>query len=209
MEGQRQYHSDLERHLKKYINEHITEFVPEGLVQDAQVVEDTIAEASKEDEAPSAPENRQPTDRRGLQWAWDTFDGAYNVGTRSAKGAIELLKDAWDTSSGTSLLYALVAALVLSNVYTFLLVGRREEVGRRSAENRRSLERQEWIGDTVRILLQELREEQPTNGGSSNTREGTWPMDLPEGTAKDLSELHRALDDIEKRLLKLRSQLPQ
>ena len=206
MDGQRQYHTDLDRHLKKYINEHITEFVPEGLVQDAQVVEETMVQAIGE-EIVTSIETRPLTDQRGLQWAWDTFDGAYNVGKRSAKGAIELIKDAWDTSSGTSLLYALVGVLVLSNIYTFLQVGRREEVGRRKAETRRSLERQAWIGDTVKVLLQELRSEGFPSTYTQQSRE-SWPSDLPEGTLKDITELHRALDDIEKRIVQIREQLP-
>jgi len=207
IEGQKQYHNQLEVHLKKYINGHITEFVPEGVLQDAQVVEETIAQAS-EDEKIS--DTHLPTmDRKGLQWAWDTFDGAYNVGKRSAKGAIELLKDAWDTSSGTSLLYALVAVLVLSNLYTLLQVGKREEVGRKKAETRRSVERQEWIGDTVKVLLSELRNEPTSPGNPPRPTTTAWPTDLPEGVLTDISELHRALDDIEKRILHLREHLPQ
>jgi len=196
----------LDRHLKKYINEHITEFVPEGLVQDAQAVEEVMAQAIEEDNVTSI-ETRPLTDQRTLQWAWDTFDGAYNVGTRSAKGAIELLKDAWDTSSGISLIYALVGVLVISNVYTFLQVGRREEVGRRKAESRRSLERQVWIGDTVKVLLQELRSELPST--YTQQIKETWPADLPEGTLKEIADLHRSLDDIQKRIVHLREQLPQ
>lgn len=203
MDGQRQYHTDLDRHLKKYINEHIIEFVPEGLVQDAQVVETTMV-AEMEGSTMAIVETRPLTDRRGLQWAWDTFDGAYNVGKRSAKGAIELLKDAWDTSSGTSLLYALVVILVLSNIYTFLQVGRREEVGRRKAEIRRSHERQAWIGDTVKVVLQELRGELPS---PQQSRE-PWPTDLPEGMLKEVTELYRTLDDIQRRIVQLREQLP-
>jgi hypothetical protein len=207
LEGQRQYHNELDLHLKKYINGHITEFVPEGLVQVAQVVEETIAQAT---EGENTLDARLPTtDRKGLQWAWDTFDGAYNVGRRSAKGAIELLKDAWDTSSGSSLLYALVGVLVLSNLYTLLQVGRREEVGRKKAEARRSIERQEWIGDTVKVLLSELRNEPTASGQPQHPKDTAWSTDLPEGALNDISELHQALDEIEKRILHLREQLPQ
>jgi hypothetical protein len=178
-------------------------------LQDAQVVEEAIAQVAEEKRSSGVVELRQPlTDQRGLQWAWDTFDGAYNVGKRSAKGAIELLRDAWDTSSGTTVLYALVVVLVLSNLFTFLQVGRREEIGRRKAETRRSIERQAWIGDTVKVLLQEIRSESASTT-CTHQPNGVWPTGLPDGALKEITELHQALDDIEKRIVNLRGQLPQ
>lgn len=184
-------------------------------MQDTQAVEAAIAEALPETDplmSMNAIDTRQPPDRRGLQWALDTFEGAYNVGKQSAKGAIELLRDTWDTSSGASLLYGLVAVLVISNIYTFLMVGRREEVGRRKAESRKSLERQEWIGDTVRVLLQELRSEPSQAPGvalGSFTTPGSTIPDTPADVSADLSQLHQALDDIEKRISHIRGQLAE
>jgi len=87
-------------------------------------------------------------------------------------------------------------------------VGRREEVGRRKAETRRSLERQAWIGDTVKVLMQELRSESLPDSTAVSPKT-SWPTDLPDGALKDISELHKALDDIEKRITHLREQLPK
>src|ERR1700761_9521531 len=166
--------------MKKYISNHLSEFLPEGATEGAVAEEAvaTLVESPTEVQPAKGASTTEArtTDQRGLQWALDTFTGAYKVGKQSASGAIELLKDAWDSASSTSLLYVVVLVLVISNIYTYLIAGRREEVGRRRAETRKSEEREQWIVDTVRVLLQELPGYMPPSPSAS-------PADIPQPLA--------------------------
>ncbi|KZT42693.1 hypothetical protein SISSUDRAFT_979744 [Sistotremastrum suecicum HHB10207 ss-3] len=210
IEGQKTYHADLEKHLKQYIAAHRSEFIPEGA--DESVLEPAAVAETAAPGTPSAGEALSPEDvrrkreqersQRGLQWALDTFMGAYKVGKQSASGAIELLMDFWDNSSGTHILWILVFALLLSNVWTFLKMGKREEVGRRKAETRKLAEREQWIGDTVRILLQELRE---TPGSLPHV--ASSPTDSASSRKAEIAELLQSLDAIETRVARLKGTL--
>jgi uncharacterized membrane protein YsdA (DUF1294 family) len=53
------------------------------------------------------------------------------------------------------MLYIAIALLVLSNLWTFVMVGKREEAGRRE-EMRRTEEREKWVQGIVTTLLKEL-----------------------------------------------------
>jgi hypothetical protein len=53
-------------------------------------------------------EREQERNRRGLQWAYDTFEGAFSVGRQSAKVAIELIRGAWDQSSTSTILHFVI-----------------------------------------------------------------------------------------------------
>jgi hypothetical protein len=93
--------------------------------------------------------------RRGLQWAYETFDGAYGVAKRSTYGALELVKEAWEQSSSMTILYFVIVILVFSNLWTLMLVGQREEAGRRK-EAKRIDEREKWVQDVVTGLWEEM-----------------------------------------------------
>ncbi|TFK69043.1 hypothetical protein BDN72DRAFT_870757 [Pluteus cervinus] len=149
IDGQKTYHGELERSMRAYIQEHIAEFVPEGV--DPSALQETTTTAVPSTPAPGS--NAQPSsstasrsdpdaqrkqkekqreherNQRSLQWAWDTFDGAFGVAKQSAKGAIELIRDAWDQSSSTTILYFVIVFLVLSNVWTLVRVGSGGVVG--------------------------------------------------------------------------------
>src|ERR1700761_3225450 len=172
--------------MKKYISNHLSEFLPEGATEGAVAEEAvaTLVESPTEVQPAKGASTTEArtTDQRGLQWALDTFTGAYKVGKQSASGAIELLKDAWDSASSTSLLYVVVLVLIISNIYTYLLAGRREEVGRRRAETRKSEEREQLIGDTVRILLQEFQKAP----GYAPASQSASPVDIPQPLATDV-----------------------
>ena len=95
IDGQKQYHTDLEKAMRTYIQEHQSEFLPEG-VQAAAVADIEEAEALSTEVDLLLDEKHTPTleelkqrererNARGLQWAWDTFDGAYQVAIRSTK----------------------------------------------------------------------------------------------------------------------------
>jgi len=214
LEGQKVHHQDLERHMKQYISNHLSEFLPEGATEGAVAEEAaaTLVESPTQVQTgKGANVEQRTTDQRGLQWALDTFTGAYKVGKQSASGAIELLKDAWDSASSASLLYIVVLVLILSNIYTYLMAGRREEVGRRKAETRKSEEREQWIGDTVRVLLQEFREAP----GYMPVSPSASPVDIPQPSTTDVVSDHKGellhiqseLDSLEARITSLRESL--
>ena len=50
----------------------------------------------------------QEQNRRGSKWAYDTFECAFSVGWQSATVAIELIRDAWDQSSTSTILYFVI-----------------------------------------------------------------------------------------------------
>jgi VAD1 Analog of StAR-related lipid transfer domain len=140
MEGQRSYHADLELEMRKYILEHKTEFFPEGEpegVLDAPVELPAPVTSAGEALLLSAEDllkaRQRETEQKGLQWALDTFTGAWNVGSQSARGAIEILVELFETSSRPTLLGLVVIALIISNAWTLMnLKGvKREAMARR------------------------------------------------------------------------------
>lgn len=123
MEGQRSWHVDLEVAMRAYINEHKSEFFPAG--EEVPEIEtqplETIGAAVNG--TPLTPEDirkarQRETEAKGLQWALDTFNGAWNVGRQSARGAIDILSDLIEFSSSSSLLVFVVLVLVISNLWT-------------------------------------------------------------------------------------------
>ncbi|KIK66327.1 hypothetical protein GYMLUDRAFT_1025648 [Collybiopsis luxurians FD-317 M1] len=179
IDGQKTYHADLEKAMRGYIQEHQTEFVPEGIKLDVVVAPPTESVAgagagaggagagagagaagggagggeagasANGDAAPGAKHSE-----RGLQWAWETFEGAMGVAKRSTKGALELLGDIIPSMSNTSVLYLIIFGLLLSNIWTWMRVPQGEGVlasyGERKARKRlerwRKAEREsKWI----------------------------------------------------------------
>ena len=108
IDGQKTYHVDLEKAMRDYIRANRAEFVPEGVdvaeVEEVQAVPPetpgTPGRAQSEDE--QRKEREHIRNQRGLQWAYDTFDGAFKVAKQSTEGALELIRDAWDQSSSTT-----------------------------------------------------------------------------------------------------------
>jgi hypothetical protein len=91
-----------------------------GVQPDSKVTEDEFKQRERE------------RNQRGLQWAWDTFDGAYQVAKQSTQGALGLVRDAWDQSSSTTILWFVIVILVLSNIWTLMRMGAsRDEVSRK------------------------------------------------------------------------------
>ncbi|EAU92392.2 hypothetical protein CC1G_00611 [Coprinopsis cinerea okayama7 len=169
IDGQKAFHSDLEKGMRAYIQEHKSEFVPEGM--DASVLDAAPAEEKPSETAPGVEgaktkeadlseeaRNKQrehERNRRAFQWALDTFDGAFEVAQRSTKGAVELVRDAWDQSSSTTILYFVIVILVISNLYTLVRMGKKEEIGRRK-EMMKAEERERWVQSVVMTLWEEL-----------------------------------------------------
>ncbi|KAK1231619.1 hypothetical protein PQX77_005266 [Marasmius sp. AFHP31] len=154
IDGQKTQYTELDRAMRSYIKEHQSEFLPDGVDLDqasapaasqAQEV-DAAAPSSEGGEGgvpPTPKERERERNQRAFQWAWDTFDGAFNVGKTSAKGAIELIRDAWDQSETTTMLYFVIVGLVLSNIWTWFSVsGTSDSVGKRELRELRELRRE-------------------------------------------------------------------
>jgi hypothetical protein len=151
---------------------------------------------------------------RSIQWAYDTFEGAVSVGHQSASVAIELIRNTWDRSSTSTILYFAITLLVLSNLWTLVLVGKREEAGRRK-EMRRTEEREKWVQGIVTALWEELG----TRCGSSawhftpaslfSSQQQSIPMNvhLPESWREEVAELMGALNAVEERAQLIRRSL--
>ncbi|KZT27659.1 GRAM-domain-containing protein [Neolentinus lepideus HHB14362 ss-1] len=202
IDGQKTYHSELDTAMRTYISHHQSEFIPQGMDADA-----AIAEGEEDSELPSsgagpaadaadaAKKRSEPGNQRGLQWAWDTFGGAYKVGKQSAVGAIELLQDAWEQSTTTTILYFVVIFLVISNIYSLTIVGKREEIGRRK-EMRRTDEREKWVQGVVTALWEELAAGRsvPAIRASDDWR-------------GEIVEINKALDALDTRVQSLRESI--
>ncbi|KAH9980489.1 GRAM domain-containing protein [Russula compacta] len=218
IEGQRTYQRELDRAMRNYIQEHQTEFIPAGL--DPAAVVAVTAQARGPSDSATSPtaagaaatsasgrrekEREQERNRRGLQWAYDTFEGAHSVGRRSAHGAIELIRDAWDQSSTSTILYFVITFLVLSNLWTLVLVGQREEAGRRK-EMRRTEERERWVQGIVTALWEELAAgRQP---GAAQPPSPPPPLSPP--WRQEVTELSGALDAVEERMRLIRQSLAE
>ncbi|KAI0082130.1 GRAM-domain-containing protein [Panus rudis PR-1116 ss-1] len=211
IDGQKTYHNDLEKAMREYIHQHQSEFIPEGV----DVTE--VAEAEPLTEAPKTPtlgERTPPQDEqarkareqernlRGLQWAYDTFEGAFKVAKQSTEGALELIRDAWDQSSTNTILYFVIVILVISNIWTLTKMGKREEIGRRK-EMKKTEEREQWVQGVVTALWEELNHGKPSVAGSTILREGIGAPDW----RSEVHELTAALDTIEDRVKRLRDAL--
>ncbi|KAK2464892.1 hypothetical protein APHAL10511_002968 [Amanita phalloides] len=215
IEGQKVYHAELERAMRAYIQEHQSEFVPAGVDPSAiELVESVTVVPIEADKTGVAGEplseeaewrqREHERNRRGLQWAWDTFDGAYQVAKRSTKGALELIRDAWDQSSTTTILWFVIVLLVISNLWTFVRIGSREEYGRRK-ELRRSEDRDRWVQGVVSALRDEFVGKPvslPFGGGSLPPIGGSvWHSEVV--------HLRNTLEGLEDRIRHLRDSLEE
>ncbi|KAI0281257.1 GRAM domain-containing protein [Russula aff. rugulosa BPL654] len=227
IEGQRTYQRELDRAMRVYIQEHQTEFIPAGLDPASVVVAvegDTAVPTTATGPAPQneeaarkerEKEREQERNQRSIQWAYDTFEGAMSVGRQSASVAIELIRDAWDQSSTSTILYFAIALLVLSNLWTLVLVGQREEAGRRK-EVRRTEEREKWVQGIVTALWEELAAgRQPGTSLPSSPQQQQQQqhqsvpvnVQLPESWREEVAEIMGALDAVEERVQLIRRSL--
>lgn len=104
LSGQRTYHVDLERAMRGYINNHPTEFVPEGQdvseIPTAEIAaEGPTSAVSPTGEKPlefTSNERRKAAEASFLQWALDTFTSAMKLTSQSFWGLIDILGDLWE-----------------------------------------------------------------------------------------------------------------
>lgn len=164
IDGQKVYHTELEKAMRAYIQEHQSEFLPEGIdaaaiIPPPETLINGVQEgAEKPEEGTTEELKRRERERnaRGLQWAWDTFDGAYQVARRSTKGALELVRDAWDQSTSTTILWFVIVILVFSNLWTLMRMSSGREMAKKKIEARRVEEREKWVQSIVTALWDEL-----------------------------------------------------
>ncbi|KAG8716061.1 hypothetical protein FRC11_010254 [Ceratobasidium sp. 423] len=157
IDGQKQYHTDLEKAMRSYITAHRTEFVPDDVVEDTEALAaaDTTISPENNTSTQTKADRARETELRGLQWLLDTFTGATGVAKNSFWGAVDLIGDITADLPGTTLLGVIVAILVISNIWTFFSL--REARARVKSD----LKRVERIGDStateaMRVLLEEV-----------------------------------------------------
>ena len=202
--------------MRDYIHEHRGEFVPEGVdvaaVEEAAaivtevLVPSTPTRASSEEEARKEREHER--NKRSLQWAYDTFEGTFKVAKQSTEGAVELITDAWDQSSSTTILYFVIAFLIISNVWTLTLMGNREEVGRRK-EMRKMEEREKWVQGIVTGLWEEMLTTRGAAGagGAGGAVPPLAPRSFGVDVREEVGAIVAQLDLIEQRISDIRQGL--
>ncbi|KAH8094693.1 hypothetical protein BXZ70DRAFT_947114 [Cristinia sonorae] len=223
IDGQKAYHAELDKAMREYIHQHQSEFIPEG-VNVAEMEEETEIQSPTSDTPKTPTLGNTPLDprkirekernQRGLQWAWDTFEGAFGVARRSTEGAFELVSDAWDQSSSVTILYFVIVVLVISNIWTLTMMGKREEAGRRK-EMKRAEEREKWVQNVMSGLWEELAASKAAASAAANSASAILPLPtaLPTGTPgtpgwqEEIQELNSALDAIDARVSGLRDRI--
>lgn len=196
LDGQKTYHTDLEKAVRGYIAEHRSEFIPEGveIEEEAAPAAAETAEVQKE-EVKSAKEREKERNQRSLQWAWDTFDGASQVARRSTRGLLELLKDAWDQSSLTTILIFFIVFLLLSNIYTMSIVSS----GTHKTERTQVTKPDDRDTDKlIHSVVAAIREEKSTLGRDPHLFQSSRQdaMSLPQTTESFKSEMDSLLDTL-------------
>ncbi len=217
IDGQKVYHTALEKAIRGYIKDHQTEFVPEGVDPAAIAPEDVAASAGLDDASATGLDPKQlehERNQRAFQWAWDTFEGTMSVARQSVKGALELIREAWDQSSSTTILYFIIVFLVISNIYTLMRMGKKEESGRRKAL-RTTDDNEKWIHGVVTALWDELSAGKgppggigvpPMHGGPTSFSGDHREFDSGK-FGEEIVVMARTLDDMEIRLRTLKESL--
>jgi hypothetical protein len=206
--------------MRKYIAEHRTEFLPEG-VDPAAAAREELEEAIL---SPTTPKELQPTGpkpvatSRSLQWALDTFEAASKVATDSISGLFDIVSDIIGGAGGlskTSVLGTVIVLLLASNIYTIMTTGERRENGKRQVVERRETERERWVGDAVKAFIQAQQSlnsppisASPVFTGSDGHTSGPVGAARPDART-EVEELRRMVIQIEEHLTSIKSRLEE
>lgn len=222
MEGQRSWHVDLEVAMRAYINQHRSEFFPAGeevpeLEAQPQPLESDVsaANASANMTAEDIRKAKQrETEAKSLQWALDTFNGAWNVGVNSARGAIEVLSELIELSSSSSILVLVVIVLVLSNLWT---MSNLKSEQKKAAELRYQMRMNEGIwayprspaapladSEALRALLESLI---PPRTAPGNPPQVAAPADAQLSPAEELSGIQDTLNSLQDQVAELKARI--
>ena len=121
-------------------------------------------------------------------------------------------------STTSTILYAVIAVLVLSNLWTLTLVGKRGDKTPRTRQTQAE-EREKWVQGIVAALWQELEAgRQPA--GTAGTQQQPLPssasppivppaVQLPEYWHEEVAQLKTALDTVEERVRAVRQSLAE
>lgn len=202
--------------MRAYIQEHQAEFIPAGIDPAAITLVEAIesADESGKSAEPSSAEvgklREHERNTRALQWAWDTFDGAYHVAKQSTKGAIELITDAWEQSSSTTILIFVIVILVFSNLWTLMRMGSRVEEGRRK-EIKKAEERDQFVQGVVSALgaVKGLGpiDQVVTIGGTPQTQQPAVTGTPRSDWRDEVKQLMHTLDAVENRVRAIRENI--
>ncbi|EJD54490.1 hypothetical protein AURDEDRAFT_110110 [Auricularia subglabra TFB-10046 SS5] len=199
MDGQKQYNADLEPAMRKYIDDHRGEFVPEGMEALAESEAEVIvaSPASASTIAPPALPGSQERDERWLQWALDTFRGASKVAQQSFSGAMELL---WDVPDTRAILLVVIVILVVTNIFSLLAVSRNST----HPTTRTGPRERADVSDALRTILEEMRKAAATTAVPTSTASEALPP-MPTDWRAESAAIQQALDEIEQRVQRLRN----
>ncbi|KAJ6516452.1 hypothetical protein C8R45DRAFT_960190 [Mycena sanguinolenta] len=214
IDGQKEYHSDLDKAIRVYISEHSSEFMPEGV--EVPLPDPTPAAgpatAGSTSEPLTAKEREQERSQRGMQWAWDTFDGAAQVAKQSVKGLLELIRDGWEHSTMTTILYGVIFLLLISNAWTYYRAVKADKVRNKAKKQLEKVEDQEqFLAGVVTALFDEFASGKLTAAPPAVASTAVPPLVTGVPSGKDvnleLAAIHSALDAVEERVRLIRENL--
>ncbi|KAJ6543958.1 hypothetical protein B0H19DRAFT_957127 [Mycena capillaripes] len=209
IEGQKTYHGDLEKAMREYIQAHKNEFIPEGV--DIVIPEPTADAGPKSPGITGEPlpdkKREQEHGQRGLQWAWDTFDGAYSVAKQSTKGLLEIIHDAWENSTSSTILGFVIVLLVISNVWTYMRAGAGDN-GRKRMDLAKGVEdKEQLVAGVLTALWDELAAGKVPATAVPPPPLATGVPPSTENLKFELDTLQTTLDAVEERVRSIRESL--
>jgi hypothetical protein len=198
IEGQKQYHDDLEKGMRAHMKAHPTEFFPEGTsAEDGAALageEEKLSDAEKY--AAQTRKARQAQDYSALQGALDSVLSGLKAIFSGLGTAIESISDLLnlgDEGSKVVILGILVLILVGSNLYTYIAY---RPTSPELRQYRRSGGQDGDLSEAVRLLLQ---------GGYRGGYRGESEL----GPREEVTDLLRILDQVEGRTATLRRSLKE
>ncbi|KAJ1302639.1 hypothetical protein OPQ81_002956 [Rhizoctonia solani] len=201
IDGQKQYHTDLEKAMRSYIAAHRTEFVPDDVTEDAEVLAAADTTISPETNATQTKADRaRETELRGLQWLLDTFTGAADVAKNSFWGAVDLIGDVTADLPGTTLLGILVAVLLISNIWTFFSL--RDARARVHLDLKRAKSSGDAMAtEAMRVLLEEVVR--------GRRQQDVDVVPVAEDPRAEAAALRKSIEAIEARVERLKKSLAE
>ncbi|WWC58203.1 uncharacterized protein I303_100739 [Kwoniella dejecticola CBS 10117] len=226
IEGQKQYHDDLESGMRQYIKDHPGEFAGAGGADEDEEDEAGLAEGEKaqlEDKseaqayADQTRKQRKEEDMGLLQYSFDTLISGLKSIASGIKGIAEGLNDLlMDTPFKIqNLMGVIIVLLVISNIYTYLSIDKSASKERRYKKlgtgamnagragggggiGKEDMRRIEEVDDVFERAIKRIILDRQEIGPA-----GTEKLSPKE----EIKELMRSLDRIESRVSRLRDSI--
>jgi len=203
IEGQRQYHDDLDVGMRAYMKAHPTEFAgAPGTTEDpTEPTQDndksTNAESGQteaEAYAAKARRKRQEQDLTYFQAALDSFVSGIKAFYTGLKIIFDTIGDLLSNTPLSKEVWMglVIVLLVLSNLYTYFKGGTREE---RSVRRMKRVEGNDEMAEALRVLMR------AQTGGSGKKGKNVGSLD------EEARELRRIVGEVEDRLESLKASL--